>query len=160
MMKIALPILLAGIVMIAGIFAFIPIDMASTVHTTLGSSTQSTNILNAQFNNVNSTYDTDLSSNATATCSSGSFLVYWTFSNSTLADVHTTTQLNIDDGVGNDQPDIAVILALGNQTSISGVTAGTANEVITFSGGTSFEETGDVMLTVQCQSTATPSLIP
>ena len=168
MMKIALPLLLAGIVMIAGIFAFMPIDMASTVHTTLQSSsaastqttTITTNIQNTQFNNVNSTYDTDLSSNATATCSSGSFLVYWTFSNSTLADVHTTTQLNIDDGVGNDQPDISVILALGNQTSISGVTAGTANEVITFSGGTSFEETGDVMLTVQCQSTATPSLIP
>ena len=164
MMKIALPILLAGIVMIAGIFAFMPIDMASTVHTTLQSSsaatTQTGTIQGSQFNNVNSTYDTDLSSNATATCSSGSFLVYWTFSNSTLADVHTTTQLNIDDGVGNDQPDISVILALGNQTSISGVTAGTANEVITFSGGTSFEETGDVMLTVQCQSTATPSLIP
>ena len=35
MIKIALPILLAGIVMIAGIFAFMPVEQASTVHTTI-----------------------------------------------------------------------------------------------------------------------------
>ena len=168
MIKIALPILLAGVVMIAGIFAFIPIDEATTVHTTLQSSSAATtqtttitdNISNTQLNNVNSTYDDDLSSNATATCTAGTFLVYWTFSNSTIAAVHTTTSLNIDDGVGNDQPDIAVTLLLGNQTSVSGVTAGTANEVITFSGGTSFEETGDLMITVHCQETATARMVP
>lgn len=32
-----MPILLAGIVMIAGIFAFVPVEQASTVHTTIAS---------------------------------------------------------------------------------------------------------------------------
>jgi len=186
MMKIALPILLAGIVMIAGIFAFMPIDMASTVHTTLQSSTaattahdllqtlaasttQTTNIQGGQLNNVNATFDSDLSSNATATCTSGSFLVYWTFTNNTAGAISDGgTALGIDDGVGNDHPDIAITLSPLNQTTISGVMAGSEGETITFSGNStggesglqSFEDTGDLSLTVICQSTARPLLAP
>ena len=176
MMKLALPILLASVVMIAGFFAFMPIDEATTVHTTLQSSsaastqttTISTNVQNTQFNNVNSTYDTDLETNATATCTSGSFLVFWTFTNNTVITQNTLTALGIDDGVGNDYPDIAVTLSPANQTTVSGVTAGSADETITFTGNSSggndglqsFEETGDLSLTVICQSTATPRLVP
>ena len=68
MTKIILPILLSGIVMIAGIFAFMPVDKATTVHTT---------VQGTQLNNVASTFQTDLSANATALCSGGgSFMVY------------------------------------------------------------------------------------
>ena len=150
MMKIALPILLAGIVMIAGIFAFIPIDKATTVHTTI----QST-----QLNNIDSTFDTQLRTNATATCSTGDFLVYWTFTNSTAGGTASSTSLNIDDGVGNGQPDIAVTLTPLNQTSISGVIGGKAGETITFS-GLADGDVGDLALTVHCQSTATPTVVP
>ena len=162
MMKIVLPVLLAGVVMIAGIFAFMPVDKATTVHTTIQGS---------QLNNVNSTYDTDLSSNATATCSSGSFLVFWTFTNNTAGTSldFGGSDLGIDDPTdGSTSTDFVVSITPLNQTTVSGVTAGTADETITFfgnsSGGTSgavsFEDVGDLSLTVICQSTATPSLIP
>ena len=164
MMKIALPILLAGIIMIAGIFAFIPIDKATTVHTTIQGS---------QLNNIQSTFQADLSANATATCSSGSFMVYYTFTNSSISSTTAelgsgTTAMSIDDGVGNDFPDIAVTLALGNQTTVSGVIGAAADETITFAGNStgatsgtlSFEDTGDLAITVVCQSTATATVVP
>ena len=176
MMKIALPILLAGIVMIAGIFAFMPIDMASTVHSTLLSSTDAstahdllqtvidstsqTNIIqNAQFNNVNSTFDTDLRTNATATCTTGDFLVYWTFTNSTSLFQHQLSTLSISDGGDSDPADITVQLSPLNQTSISGIIGGNASETITFS-GLANGDVGDLLLVVQCQSTATTRLVP
>ena len=41
--KVVIPVILAVTISIAGIFAFMPIDMASTVHTTLQSSSAATN---------------------------------------------------------------------------------------------------------------------
>jgi len=190
--KIVIPVILAVTISIAGIFAFVPIDEATTVHTTLlsssaantahdllqtisASSTQTTNIQGSQFNNVNSTYDRDLSSNATATCTSGDFLVYYTFSNATTSDdlvgndYGLETQLGIDDPTdGTTFTDIVVSLLLGNVTSLSGTVSGTAGETITFfgnssgmtSGESNFEDTGDLILTVVCQSTATPRMVP
>ena len=164
MMKIALPVLLAGIVMIAGIFAFMPVDKATTVHTTIQGS---------QLNDIDSTFQTDLSANATASCAGGGdFLVYYVFSNGTtptgLSAASAITALGIDDGVGNGQPDIAIALSLQNQTSVSGVIGGLTGETITFSGNTTggttglstFEDTGDLHLTVICQSGNTPTLTP
>ena len=156
MMKIALPILLAGIIMIAGIFAFMPIDKATTVHTT---------IQGTQLNNVASTFDTDLSSNATAGCGSagGSFLVHYTFTNGTEAlddgsGAGGLAKIRIDDGSGNA---ITINLALENQTSISGVVGGTTGETMTFTDGfTKGNKAGEVSLTVVCQSGSTPALIP
>ena len=43
MTNLAIPILLASIVMIAGVFAFMPIDKASTVHTTIGTNIDNQN---------------------------------------------------------------------------------------------------------------------
>ena len=141
MMKIAIPVLLASIVMIAGIFAFMPVDKATAVHTT---------IQGTQLNNVASAFTDSLILNATAKCDAGSFLVYWTFTNATVQD-GTLAQLLIDD-LQAGGTDFTVTLALENQTSISGVVGGTAGETITLSGSPTGTNTGDVVITVQCQS--------
>jgi len=149
MMKIALPVLLAGIVMIAGIFAFMPVDKATTVHTT---------IQGTQLNNVASAFTDSLILNATATCSSGSFLVYWTFTNSTAqTTTNVVSNLLIDD-LQAGGTDITIALALTNQTSISGVVGGTSGETITLSGSPTGTNTGDVVITVQCRSTASATV--
>ena len=149
MMKIAIPVLLVSIVMIAGIFAFMPIDKATTVHTTIQGS---------QLNSIASDFTTDTSINVTATCGgTAGFLVYYTFTNGTgQTEDDALATLNIDDlSAGN--TDIAVTLALGNQTSTSGVIGGTSAETITFSGA-NFEDVGSLAVTVQCQSGSSPSV--
>jgi len=189
MNKIAIPVLLAGIIMIAGIFAFMPIEEAITVHLTLqtstaantahdllqttsASTTQTTNIQNTQLNNVNSTFQTDMSANVTVGCGSsgGGFLIFYTFSNASANGV--ITQLGINDPSFNaSDSDGVITLAIGNQTTISGVVAGTTGENVTFYGNSTgkgfaadttstFEDTGDLVLTVQCQSGSTPVLLP
>ena len=162
MNKIVIPVILAVTISIAGIFAFMPIDKASTVHTTLASSTDVTTITNAQFNNVDSTFDTDLSSNATASCSTGSFLVFFIYSNQT-SNPHTNATLGID---VRDAPvgiDLLVRLSGGNET-VSGIVAGSAGESMNFSGMRTdtavAEDSGQLSLTIQCRSTATPTLTP
>ena len=144
MMKIAIPVLLASIVMIAGIFAFMPVDKATTVHTT---------IQGTQLNNVASAFTDSLILNATAKCDAGSFLVYWTFTNATEPDTAAGIQakLLIDD-LSSGGTDITITLAVANQTSVSGVVGGTAGETITFSGSPTGTNTGDLVVTVQCQS--------
>ena len=153
MMKIALPILLAGIVMIAGIFAFMPVDKATTVHTTIQGS---------QLNNVASNFQTDIGLNVTATCSGTTdFLVYYTFTNRTAASQVDTaiTQLRIDNGT---QPVHFVTLSIGNQTSISGVISGQNSATIEFSGNGTItsdsDDTGDLSVTLLCQSGSTPTI--
>ena len=142
--------------MIAGIFAFMPIDKATTVHTTIQSTVQGT-----QLNNADSTFDTDLATNATAGCGAGAgdFLVYWTFSNDTIAATNTLTKLLIDD-LSSNGTDITITLSLSNQTSVSGVLGATSGETITLSGSPTGTDTGEVALTVLCQSGSTPTLIP
>ena len=163
MTNITIPVVLVSIVMIAGIFAFMPVDKATTVHTT---------IQGTQLNNINSTFDTDMSTNATASCGSagGDFLVYWTFSNSTAAPAAIAdggdkffTTMAIDDGNGlsDPSPDINATLILLNHTSASGVFGGSSGETITFSDALNDgEDVGDLMLTVVCQSGSTPALVP
>ena len=153
--------------MIAGIFAFIPIDKATTVHTT---------VQGTQLNNIDSTFQTDMSANATAGCGAagGDFMVYYTFSNATTsADVDNDdslkTRLGITNGTASsDTPTHVVSLILGNQTSVSGMISGDSGETINFFGfsnGTStsislLEEVGDLALTVVCQSGSAPALSP
>ena len=165
MMKIALPVLLAGIIMIAGIFAFIPIDKATTVHTT---------IQGTQLNNVASNFNLDLKTNSTATCSgSADFLVYYIFTNASFfgefpgEGASTLTRLGIDDPTdGSTSTDIIVTLILGNTTSVSGIIGGSSGETITFfgnstgmtSGESLFEDVGDLALTVVCQSGQEPAV--
>jgi len=167
-MKIALPVLLAGIVMIAGIFAFMPVDKATTVHTTI----QST-----QLNNIASTFDLDLATNATASCgaSGGDFMVYFTFTNATIGDIpgigttgSTLTRLGITNGTADSDTDYIVTLVLGNQTSASGVIGADSGETINFFGFSNgsatsisfLEDVGDLALTVACRSGSTPALVP
>ena len=159
MMKIALPVLLAGIIMIAGIFPMLPIDKATTVHTT---------IQGTQLNNVATVLDTDLSNNATAGCGAagGDFLVHYVFSNSSANGGFT--QLGIQDNEFFGGQDIVVTLTVGNQTSVSGTVGGTSGETFNFYGNstglggengiTSNEDTGDLALTVVCQSGSTPAI--
>ena len=159
MMKIALPILLAGIVMIAGIFAFMPVDKATTVHTT---------IQGTQLNNVATAAQTDLSLNMTATCDGTTdFLAYYTFTNDTFGIGTGTgiTQLGISKDAST-TIDTAVTLVLGNTTSISGVVGGVASATITFFGNgssagnidSSHEDVGELIVTVVCQSGSSPSV--
>ena len=165
MIKIVLPVLLASVVMIAGIFAFMPIDKASTVHTTI-----QTTIQNTQLNNIASGFQTDMANNATATCGSGSaFLVYFTFSNNTVLGKATAlTVLGISDAVLDQTADTTLTLSLGNQTSVSGVIGGSAGETITFygngtgasSGLATNEDVGDLSLAVVCRTTDSASTTP
>ena len=166
MMKIALPVLLAGIVMIAGIFAFMPVDKATTVHTT---------IQGTQLNNIAMNIQDDLGSNATASCgaSGGSFLVYWTYTNVTAftGDVlgqegaELSRQMVYHNGTGtSDTPLYTVTLSgLGNQTTVSGVVGGLAGETIQFFGNgtdatSDSDDTGDLTLTLVCRSTDTATI--
>ena len=160
MIKIVLPVLLASIIVIAGIFAFIPVEKAITVHTT---------IQGTQLNNIASTFQSNLDANATATCASGDFLVHYIFSNSSVNGGFT--QLGIQDSnTGSDSLlDIAITLFVGNQTSIGGTIGATSGETITFfgnstgsviAGQSSLEDTGDLALTVVCQSGQAPTLTP
>jgi len=172
MNKFTIPAILVVTVLVAGIFAFMPVEKASTVHTTLGSSTQSTNILNAQLNNVKSTFQTNLQNNASANCGTGGggFLVYWTFTNQT-ARVNDTgfnfTALGIQNSTGTGI-DIAVGFFLENQTSVSGVHGGLTGETIVFTGNSTgptsglqtFEDTGDLAITVVCRSGSTAGTTP
>ena len=169
--KFTIPAILVVTVFVAGIFAFMPVEKASTVHTTLGTTTQSTNILNAQLNNIKSTVQTNLQANATANCGTagGGFLVYWTFTNVTLADLTTggiATALGIQNSTGTGS-DIAITLILANNTSVSGVHGGLSGETIVFTGNSTglksqqtFEDTGDLTITVVCRSGSTAGTTP
>ena len=171
MNKFTIPAILVVTVLVAGIFAFMPVEKASTVHTTLGSSTQSTNILNAQLNNVKTTFQVNMDENATASCiGGGGFLVYWTFTNAT-RNIGGTSDTGIVQGLGihnktGSSADIAI--GLTNQTSISGVYGGLSGEIVIFTGNSSsgeggtqsFEDTGDLAITVVCQSGSTASTTP
>jgi len=158
MIKIVLPVLLASIIVIAGIFAFIPVEKAITVHTT---------IQGTQLNNIASTFQSNLDANATATCASGDFLVHYIFSNSSVNGGFT--QLGINDNANTGGTDIVITLFVGNQTSIGGTIGATSGETITFfgnstgsatAGQSSLEDTGDLALTVVCQSGQAPTLTP
>jgi len=176
MMKILLPLLLAGIVVIAGIFAFMPIDMATTVHSTLQSSsattTQTGTIQGTQLNNVDTVYDTDLSTNATAGCgaSGGDFLVHYVFSNSSTSGEGPAglTQLGWNNLTSTGGTDFVVSLLVGNETSIAGTVGAATGETITFfgnssgaslaTGESSLHDTGELALTVVCRSGSTPAV--
>ena len=149
-----------------------PVELASTVHTTLQSSTQSDNILNAQLNNIKIANNTDLStSNSTASCAGGgSFLVYWTFTNGTFFvdpdDDSTRRVLGIHNSTGTAAD---IVIDLQNQTSTSGVHGGLSGEIIIFasnsttgdtSGLPTFEDSGDLTITVVCRSGSTPATTP
>jgi len=184
MNKFTIPVILVVTIFVAGIFAFMPVEKASTVHNTLQTAssatsahdllqtlTASTTHDNTLLNNVKWTFSNDLSTaNVTASCSSGSFLVYWTFSNGTIADnadaQNEITRLGIQNSTGTGV-DFSIPLFLGNFTSVSGVHGGLAGETIVFTGNStnagtdqSFEDTGDVSITVVCQKGATAGTTP
>ena len=158
MTKVALPVLLTSVVMIAGIFAFMPIDKATTVHTT---------IQGTQFNEVDVVFVGDTKvSNATAGCGSGNQgIAYWTVSNLTLSNEGGTTgamptssfQINTD-GVADGLDAFTVILSQ-NETAVSGVLAfdgtGTDPEIIIGHTSSGLQNIGDISLSVLCRSGGT-----
>ena len=106
MIKIAIPILLAGIVMIAGIFAFVPVEQASTVHTTIASNVDDQD--RAFTFVVNGTEDTNiqlLPAKASKTYS-GSY----TLSSTAAGD--GTLDCGLDDGAGQ-------LVSAANSTSVT-----------------------------------------
>ena len=171
MNKFTIPAILVVTVLVAGVFAFMPVEKASTVHTTLGSATQSTDIKNAQLNNVKTTFQTNMQNNASANCGTGGggFLVFWTFTNGSAFETFGDIRLNRALGIQNTttgSSDIAIVLQ--NQTSISGVHGGLSGETIVFTGnstaptggGQTFEDTGDLTITVVCRSGSTAGTTP
>ena len=106
MIKIAIPILLAGIVMIAGIFAFVPVEQASTVHTTIASNVDDQD--RAFTFVINGTEDTNiqlLPAKASKTYS-GSY----TLSSTAAGD--GTLDCGLDDGAGQ-------LVSAANSTSVT-----------------------------------------
>ena len=156
MHKLTMPTILIATVMIAGIFAFMPIEKATTVHTT---------IQGTQLNEVAIVFiDDTLVGNATAGCGTGaSGIAYWTVSNTTLNDAGNlalSSVFTIDsDGVTSDINGLQIELT-ANHTSASGVTAftgSTARDVIIGFEATALQNIGDISLSVLCRSTDTAS---
>ena len=159
MNKLTIPTILIATVLITGIFAFMPIEKATTVHTT---------IQGTQFNEVDVVFvDSTVTSNATAGCGSGNQgIAYWTVSNLTLADsgsgtlgAHPTSVFQINtDGVA-DGLDAFFVELSQNQTAISGVLAfdGTGTDPPIIIGFTSsgLQNIGDISLSVLCRSGGT-----
>ena len=151
MNKLVIPAILVSITLIAGIFAFVPVEKASTVHTT---------IQGTQFNEFKSVFVDDTSvSNATATCGSGSDgLVFWTVSNSTIGDAGnallTSTFTIVTDGDTSDGDDLQIVLST-NQTAVSGVVSIAGTTATDFNIGftsAASQNIGDILVTIQCQS--------
>ncbi len=155
MNKLTIPTILIATVMVAGIFAFMPIDKATTVHTT---------IQGTQMNQFKSVFVEDTSvGNATGGCgASNAGLAYWTVLNRTLSSAtageatNSTFILTIDgntDGNGG----VHIILSQ-NHTSASGVVAFTgANDpdIIIGAprpGASGPSDVGSILLSIQCQS--------
>ena len=149
-----MPTILIATVMIAGIFAFMPIEKATTVHTT---------IQGTQLTEFKSVFVGDTSSqNATAGCGVGNAgLAYWTVLNSTLSSTAALTSTSFiltTDGDTEDGNEITITLGK-NQTGASGTVAvigSTAKDIIIGAAAeavaTGHEEVGDILLSVQCQS--------
>ena len=149
MNKLVIPAILVSITLVAGIFAFMPVEKASTVHTT---------IQGTQLTEIASAIDLDTTTNATAGCGNGAGLVFYTFTNNTLAGVGgglvggqiTSIVLDIDGGGG--AAGITLNLGANNSTSVSGVIGVTANNVANFGFSSSApEDRGDIHLTALCQ---------
>ena len=153
MHKLTIPTILIATVLIAGIFALMPIEKAITVHTTIQSS---------QFTNLKTVFVTDTSSqNATAGCGVGNAgLAYWTVTNATLANANaagnlpSTSFILTTDGDTEDGDEITITLG-ANYTTLSGTVAvigSTAKDIIIGAAAPVSEEVGDIILSVQCQS--------
>jgi hypothetical protein len=127
MNKIAIPTLLLGVVMIAGIFAFMPVQEASTVHTT--AATAGLVVIGE---------DSTLNGGAMTCTSTADFTV--DFVVSALADATTVT-------IGGTATATDLIFTAdqtnnkgGNGNSIVGTVGGNAGETVTFASNADGEE--------------------
>ncbi len=177
MNKFTIPAILVVTVLVAGVFAFMPVEKASTVHTTLGTTTQSTTLIANQFSEFASAYTnstagptatagTSLAGNLTATCGEDfAGLVYWTVTNTTMlaaqatfSSTFTIVSDGIDDGAGDN--DMQVVLSTNGTQTASGVVfidgaAPRPNFIIGFDTlGT--QDIGEMQITVQCINGGTP----
>ena len=169
MYKFTIPAILVVTVLVAGIFAFMPVEKASTVHTTI-TSAQFNQFASAFTNNTSFTIGglDGVSGNITASCGSGnSGLVYWTVNNGTIpsgsegariTSVFTITSDGDTSGdVGTGGNDLQVTLSQ-NTTTASGVVSisGTPDPsfIIGFD-NTGQQDIGEMQVTVQCQSGGT-----
>ena len=140
MNKIAIPALLVATVMIAGAFAFVPVEQASTTHTSAGNSTVET----LTFTDTDVTEDTDV---YTLTCT-GDALVQAVRVQQLPADDGTATDLTIafgstDAGAAGiaaaADADAAISLAVVNNIALE-----TGNVLTATAGGTVETTDGDL----------------
>ena len=155
MHKLTIPTILIATVLVTGIFAFMPIDKATTVHSTI----QST-----QMNQYKAVFvESTTIGNATGGCgSSNSGLAYWTVMNRTLSNVgpsaltNSTFILTID-GDTDDGDEIQILLNQ-NKTTASGIVAftGASDPDIIIGApnisGSGIHDVGSILLSIQCQS--------
>ena len=148
MNKLVIPAILVSITLVAGVFAFMPVEKASTLHITIQGS---------QLTEISSVIDTNLITNTTAGCGATAGLVFYTFTNSTLAGLPalsegdlTSIVLDID-GVGG-AAGITLNLGAANTTTVSGVIGVSANNVANFGfASAALQDRGDVHATALCQ---------
>ena len=143
MNKFVIPAILVSITLVAGIFAFMPVEKASTVHTT---------IQGTQLSEIDTVLDLDLKTNATATCGAGNTgLVHFVITNDTILGT-STTSVTVDTDGGGGAAGIIIELS-ENATSVSGTIGLDAGQTANFgfdAGGT--QSPGDAFITVICQT--------
>jgi len=166
MNKLTIPTILVATVMVAGIFAFMPVEQASTVHTS-GTITIANDAITAAkiatdaigaseladavepLSNVLTVYFADLTTTANITCGAGdAFLVHY------IIEGVTTTSFSIDLTDDNTDED-TFEFTTGEGLLLSGTLAGAAGATVEITGSAA---TVQGFITVQCTGNGTPAI--
>lgn len=137
MTKYTIPTILIGTVLVAVMFAFMPVEQATAVHTT---------IQGTQFNNVESIADIDLTTEVNVQCDND-FLVHFAVSADADGDIIT---IDITDDATDDLTiEFDLTAANGNVNLASGTVAGVAATNVEIDATTG---TPNGVITAVCQS--------
>jgi len=142
MNKLVIPVMLSSIIFVAGIFAFMPVEKASTVHTTI-QGTQINNVANQVATVCSANLNTDT---LVATATGGDFIVMYQIT--TLTEAASPT---ISDATNT------LVLDLTVDTTATGMLAYPAGTVVTISDPNA-DNPADGCATVIAESGATPSV--
>jgi len=137
MTKYTIPTILIAAALVAGMFAFIPVENASAVHTT---------IQGTQFNNVDSFFTTALEGAVNASCASD-FIVYYILG---ALDNNDVVTIDLGDTGAADMTLTFQNDADGGQTQISGQIAEDGGDTVEFD--LTVGAGADALITVECES--------
>ena len=171
MNKLTLPVILVATVMVAGMFAFMPVEQASTVHTTLSVALNADSITAAgiaadaigaseladavePLSNTLSVSSADLDiAGLDASCGAtgDAFLVHW------VAFGASTDVLEID-LTDNGAAELSIILLVSESLASSGTVAGAAGATVEIAGDDDASVIAAIV-TVQCTGNGVPAVI-